>query len=55
MEYKIVKSATREIMAYIRNGKAWALAYSGFSSPGRDMVKHFSEVLESKGFKKHTK
>ena len=51
-QYKITKAKSGEIIAYVRNGKAWVAEYSGYSSEGRDMAAHFSAVLESKGFRK---
>ena len=51
MEYKIVKRGNY-VEAKVRNGKAWIVVYSGYSSEGRDMEAHFSAVLESKGYAK---
>ena len=54
-QYKVTKHKGGEVVAYGRNGGAWVPLYSGYSSEGRDMVAHFSEVLESKGYSKVSK
>lgn len=49
-EYKIKEMENGEIVAYARNGRAWVPMYAGFPSEGRDLMAHFSAVLEGKGY-----
>jgi len=54
MQYKVVVDGNY-VQTFVRNGRAWCPSYDGCSSPGRDLVLHFSEILESKGYTKYQK
>lgn len=52
-EYKITRLASGQQVAYVRAGVAWCPLYAGYSSPGRDLEKHWSEILEAHGYRRY--